>query len=91
MVLLPTSSAAVLNEPSIRYGHDGNGLLNESEEQLERLQPDRHGLGASGWLRPEDDLLRLQSLAVKALVGISVLADAVLVVATKSLFTVARD
>ena len=34
MVLLPTSSAAVLNEPSIWYGHDGNGLLNESEEQL---------------------------------------------------------
>ena len=32
--LLPTRSAAVLDEPSIRYGLDGNGLLNESEEQL---------------------------------------------------------
>ena len=32
--LLATRVAAVLDEPSVRHGLHGNGLLNEPEEQL---------------------------------------------------------
>ena len=46
---------------------------------VERLQPERHGLGVSDGRGPEDNLLRLEPLAVKTFVGVAILTDGVAV------------